>query len=194
MGTLTEEQKNAEWVKLYSVFEKVGIAKNYDMDKLKEEVSSAPCSISEDSGTAYKGALIVHINMLLGIAQRIMKMISGTFEINEESLLKVCCIMHLAKRYMYIENPNEWEVKNRGLFFKFADLEGCLKCGERSAYEALSNGVKLTPTEIEAIKSLDNLEDNVKNPYVNILTLVVRQANELGYAIEKERYKKINNK
>jgi hypothetical protein len=40
---------------------------------------------------------------------------------------------------------------------------------------------------------LDDAED-VKNPYKSILTVIVRQANELAYAIEKERYNKISNK
>ena len=92
---------------------------------------------------------------------------------------------------MYIENENEWEIKNRGLLFKFTkDLEGCLKGGERSALEALNNGIQLTPTEFEAIKALDD-EDSTKNPFKSILTTIVKQANELAYAIEKERYNKV---
>ena len=72
-------------------------------------------------------------------------------------------------------------------------MEGCLKGGERSALEALNNGVKLTPTEFEAIKALDD-EDSTKNPFKSILTTIVKQANELAYAIEKERYNKLTNK
>ena len=191
MRTLTEEQFNSEWVKFYSIFERLGLAKHFDADKLKEEFAASPCTTTEDAGTAYKGALLIHINLLMGISQRMVRMIAGTFSIDEDSLLKVCCIMHLAKRHMFIENENEWEVKNRGLLFKFNELEGCLKCGERSALEALNNGVNITPTEYEAITSLDNMEDTVRNPYNSVLTLVVRQANELAYAIEKERYKKV---
>ena len=95
---------------------------------------------------------------------------------------------------MYIENENEWEIKNRGLLFKFAkDMEGCLKSAQRSALEALNNGIQLTPTEFEAIKALDD-EDSTKNPFKSILTTIVKQANELAYAIEKERYNKLTNK
>ena len=95
---------------------------------------------------------------------------------------------------MYVENENEWEIKNRGLLFKFAkDVEGLLKGGERSALEALNNGVKLTPTEFEAIKALDE-DDNTKNPFKSILTVLVKQANELAYAIERERYNKLTKK
>jgi hypothetical protein len=194
MMTLSQEQANAAWVQFYGIFEQTGLSSYYNIDKLKNELLSSPCAITEDMGTAYKGALLMHINMICALSQRIAKMVSGTFQVDENSLLKVCCIMHLSKRFMYVENENEWEIKNRGLLFKFSkDMEGCLKGGERSALEALNNGVNLTPIEFEAIKCLDDVDDT-KNPFKSILTTIVKQANELAYAIEKERYNKISNK
>lgn len=188
---LSEEQTNIEWSKFCSLFQRLGLDKFYNMDELKEQLYNAPCAVSVDMGTAYKGALLVHINMVTAIAQRLSKMISGTFNIDEKSLLKVCLLMHLSKRYIYTENDNEWEIKNRGLAFKFVqNVEGLLNGGERSALEALNNGVKLTPTEFEAIKCLDNSNDNGRNSYCSILTTIVRQANELSYAIAKEKYRK----
>lgn len=190
---LSEEQKNSAWVQFYSVFEQLGLHQYYDVELLKEELLSAPCAVNEEMGTAYKGALVMHINMTMALVQRIAKMISGTFQIDEESLLKVCILMHLSKRHMYVENDNEWEIKNRGLNFKFKkDIEGCIKGGERSALEALNNGVKLTPIEFEAIKALDDTE-NTSTVYKSIITVIVKQANELGYSIEKEKYNKLVN-
>lgn len=192
MRTLSAEQANTEWTKFYTTFERLGLTNHYDMEKLHDELLASPCSITEDMGTAYKGALLLHINMTAALAQRTSKMISGTFNVDEDSLLKAIYIMHLSKRFLYVENENEWEIKNRGLLFKFAQgLEGCLKGGERSALEALNNGVKLTPTEFEAIKALDDNEDTAKNTFKSILTTIVRQSNELAYAIEKERYNKM---
>lgn len=194
MKTLTQEQAYTEWVKFYGVFEKLGLTQNYDMEKLKTELLSSPCAVSEEMGTAYKGALLIHINMVMALAQRVAKMISGTFEIDENTLLKSIAIMHLSKRLVYVENDNDWEIKNRGLMFKFAKgVEGCLKGGERSALEALNNGVKLTPIEFEAITCLDEDVEASKKPFLSIYTTVIRQANELAYAIEKERYNKIKN-
>lgn len=191
MRTLTQEQIYNEWVKFYTVFEKLGLNNVYDIDKLKDEMMASPCAVSDEMGTAYKGALLVHINMVMAMAQRIAKMVSGTFEIDEESLFKVIAIMHLSKRLVYVENDNEWEIKNRGLNFKFAKgIEGCLKGGERSALEALNNGVKLTPIEFEAITCLDDDSESGKKSFLSIMTTVVRQANELAYAVEKERYNK----
>lgn len=192
MRTISQEQAYTEWVKFYEVFEKLGLTKHYDMDKLKDELTSSPCAVSDEMGTAYKGALLIHINLTMALAQRLGKMISGTFEIDESVLLKIIILMHLSKRLVYVENDNDWEIKNRGLNFKFAKgIEGCLKGGERSALEALNNGVKLTPTEFEAITCLDDAEDNSRKSFMSIYTTIVRQSNELAYAIEKERYNKI---
>lgn len=188
MRTLSQEQANTQWAQFATVFQNVGLAEHYDMDKLRAEILSSPCTMNEDMGTAYKGALLSHINMTMAIAQRMVKMISGTFQIDESSLLKVCCIMHLSKRFMFEETTENWQIA-KGILFKFTKLDGCLKGGERSALEALNNGVKLTPVEYEAIKCLD-VDDANKNPYNSILTIIVRQANELAYAIEKERYNK----
>lgn len=191
--TLSDEQKNLAWSQFYEIFEIAGLASYYDMDKLKDELLSSPCAVNDEAGTAYKGALITHINMTCALAQRLAKMVSGTFQVDETSLLKICCIMHLSKRHIYEINDNEWEIKNRGLNFKFRkDLEGVLKGSERSIIEAMNNGVKLTETEFEAIKSFDEIDAN-NNMYKSIYTTIVRQANELAYAIEKERYNKIKN-
>ena len=191
--TLSDEQKNLAWSQFYEIFEIAGLASYYDMDKLKDELLSSPCAVNDEAGTAYKGALITHINMTCALAQRLAKMVSGTFQVDETSLLKICCIMHLSKRHIYEINDNEWEIKNRGLNFKFRkDLEGVLKGSERSIIEAMNNGIKLTETEFEAIKSFDEIDAN-NNMYKSIYTTIVRQANELAYAIEKERYNKIKN-
>ena len=195
MKTLSQEQANTEWVKFYEVFTSLGLSEFYNMDELKDQLTTSPCAVSESMGTAYKGALLVHINITMALAQRIAKMISGTFsQLDETSLLKAIAIMHLSKRLVYVENDNDWEIKNRGLNFKFADnVEGVLRGGERSALEALNNGVKITPIEFEAITCLDDETESSKKTYQSIITTIIRQANELAYAIEKERYNKIKN-
>jgi len=189
MSNLSESQANIEWTKFYTKFEELGLTKFYDMDSLREEVISAPCTTNEDSGTAYKGALLLHIIMTMGLSQRIAKMISGTFQIDENSLMKVCALMHLSKRNMFEEVTDEWSIK-RGYPFKFKELGGVMTTGERSILEAMNNGIKFTPEEFEAMRAMDS-DDTSKKPFQGIMTTVIRQANELAYSIEKERYKKI---
>ena len=190
MKTLSEIQANTEWVKFYETFNRLGLLEHFDEETLKNELLSAPCGMTEDTGTAYKGALLIHINMVAALAQRTAKMISGTFEINEDSLLKVCYLMHLSKRYMFKENGNAY-----GRVFDFNNdvMEGVLYGGERSALEALNRGITFSPIEYEAIKCLDGESTNSQKAMQSILTTIVRQANELAYAIERERYNKIKN-
>lgn len=189
MAHISEEQANVEWTKFYGKFEELGLSEYYDMDKLHDEMVVSPCTTNEESGTAYKGALLMHIILVMGLSQRIAKMISGTFQVDERSLMKVCMIMHLSKRFMFEESTNDWDIK-RGYPFKFKELGGVMSTGERSILEAMNNGVKLTQDEYEAIKALDD-NDNSKKPFQGIMATIVRQANDLAYAIEKERYKKL---
>jgi hypothetical protein len=171
------------------------LADHWNEEALREDLKTAAGALSIDTGLAYPGALIVHINLFTNIAERLAKMVCGTFPgITKEQLVKVCCIMHLSKIEMYEPNDNQWEIEKRGFVYKFADTEGCLKFGERSALDALNAGVTLSPIEFEAICCLDKDGEEAKNRkyMVNILSMIVRQANELAYAIEREKINKLN--
>lgn len=161
-------------------------------ETMKEKLQHATCALNEDTGCAYPGALLVHINLMTALAKRIAKMVSGTFNINEQSLVKICVLMHLSKIEMYEPNDNQWEIEKRGLNYKFAELEGKLKFGERSILKAMEWGIILDAEEFEAIRCLDkeNEERGVKY-FESIYTTIVRQANELAYAIEKEKHNRM---
>lgn len=193
--TLTEENFNKEWVTFWSNMQLANLAEHFDEEALKNNLKNAAGALSIETGLAYPGALISHINLFTNIAERLAKMICGTFpNVTKEQLVKVCCIQHLSKIEMYEENDNQWEIDKRGFLYKFAETEGCLKFGERSALNAMNAGVKLTPTEFEAICCLDKDGEEAKNRkyMVDILSMIVRQANELAYAIERERIAKLN--
>lgn len=191
MRKLTNDEFTKEWVTFCGNFEKAGLVNNYDLEKLENQLKCASGALSEDTGIAFPGALICHINLFTAIAQRISKMVAGTFAIDEKSLLKVCLLQHLSKIYMYEPNDNDWRVKNLGENFKFAELEGNLKFGERSIYCASLHGVTFTPNEWEAMESMDKAKESNGMKYAEcIISTIVRQANELAYAIEKERNKK----
>lgn len=193
--TLTEEKFNQEWVTFWGNMQLANLAEHFDEETLKHDLKEAAGALSIETGLAYPGALIVHINLFTNIAERLAKMVCGTFpNVTREQLVKVCCLQHLSKIEMYEENDNQWEIDKRGFLYKFAETEGCLKFGERSALNALNLGVKLSPVEFEAICSLDKDGEEAKNRkyVVNILSTIVRQANELAYAIEREKFNKLN--
>lgn len=91
---------------------------------------------------------------------------------------------------MFVDNDDAWGLK-RGFKYKFAETEGVLKVGERSICLAMNAGVKFTPIEFEAMRILDKDGDDLKSQkqIINILSLIVLHANEVAYAVEKERQK-----
>ena len=193
--TLTEENFNKEWVTFWGNMQLANLAERFNEEQLKNSLKEAAGALSIETGIAYPGALLVHINLFTNIAERLAKMVCGTFpNITKEQLVKVCCLQHLSKIEMYEPNDNQWEIEKRGFVYKFAETEGCLKFGERSALTALNAGVKLTPTEFEAICCLDKDGEDAKNRkyIVDILSMIVRQGNELAYAIEREKFNKLN--
>lgn len=193
--TLSEENFNKEWATFWGNMQIAELTPYWNETTLMSALKTASGALSVETGLAYPGALISHINLFTNIAERLAKMVCGTFpNVTKEALLKVCLIQHLSKIEMYVPNDNQWEIDKRGMAYKFAELDGCLKFGERSALNALNAGVKLTPIEYEAICSLDKDGEEAKNRkyMVDILSMIVRQANELAYAIERERFNKLN--
>ena len=187
---LSEESKNLELTDFISELEKIGIhpVDIVDYDKL----INAPAGMSEDTGNAFSGGLVFHCNFVLKIARKIAKMVSNTFAIDDASLIKVCLLHQIAKVEMFVENDDSWGLK-RGFKYKFAETPGILKVGERSLCMCMNAGVKFTPIEFEAMRVLDKDGEELKTQkhLINILSLIVMQANELAYAIEKERKRKM---
>ena len=187
---ISKENFEIEFTKFWNEIVSCGLDNYYRKEYFYEKLGTATCALNEETGCAYPGALLVHINLITALAKRIAKMISGTFKINEQSLTKVYLLMHLSKIDMYVPNDNQWEIEKRGLNYKFAELAGKLKFGERSILYAMNNGVILDAEEFEAIKCLDTEKENGGKYFESIMTTIVRQANELAYAIEKEKYNK----
>ena len=190
MKILKEEELNKEFVSFWDSMEFAGIQNNYSQSSLKAVLSTSAAGTNEDSGLAYPGALLVHINLVTNIAQRLAKMVSGTFKIDLKSLTKVCLLQHLSKSAMFTINDNEWEVKNRGMNYKFTELEGRLKSGERSIMYAMQNNIHFSAIEYEAMVCLDREnEANGARFFDSPMTMIVRQANEMATMIAREKAK-----
>ena len=194
MKTLTEEQFNNYWVEFINFFEKAGLKDYQDIDELKKAMKYSAAATSDESGAAYPGALLRHINLVCALGLRLAKMVSNTFPITEESLLKVCILNQLSKVEMFVLNDNDWEVTKRGLNYKFLEQDGCLKLGERSLLKAMSSGIKFTPIEFEAMRVLDRTPEELKlyNGRLSMLSIIVKTANDMAFALEKEQWKNEN--
>lgn len=198
MTELSEETYNLEWSKFVANFDRFSDSEKISREdsqrfiqQLYEELKEASCALNEDTGCAYPGSLLVHINLSTEIAFRLAKMLSGTFTFNENDIAKVSIMMHLSKIEMFEKNTDEWQIKNRGANYVFAKTEGKLKAGLRSIIRANAYGFTFTPIQAEAMTCLDR-DSEIGNTKANenILSTIIRTANELAYAIEKERNRK----
>lgn len=183
---MTTEQMNIEYTEFVTQLQNIGINPLDIVDEKK--LYLAPAGLNTNTGNAFSGGLVMHCNTVLKLAKRLAKMLSATFTIDETSLTKVCLLHQIAKTEMFIPNDNDWDVK-RGNVYKFAQTDGLLKVGERSICLSTNAGVKFTPIEFEAMRVLDKDGDELKTQkhLLNIMSLIVLHANELAYAIEKEK-------
>ena len=192
MQTFDENTFNSDWVSYWSLLTELNLSQFFDEEKLMEDLKRSPGALTEDTGLAYPGALLRHIRLSTLIVERIAKIINGTYEIDFNSLRKVCSLMHLSKIEMFVRNDNAWEIEKRGMNYKFTVIDGCLKAGERSILNAMNSGIKFNAIEFEAMKAMDkDSEDFSSSKYFNnIMTVIIRQANDLAYMIAKEKNKK----
>lgn len=183
---MTTEQINMEYAEFVTSLQNIGINVLEIVDEKK--LYLAPAGMSADTGNAFSGGLVMHCNLTLKLALRLAKMISNTFSIDENSLIKVCLLHQIAKTEMFEANDDQYGIK-RGYLYKFANTEGLLKVGERSLCMCTNAGIKFTPIEFEAMRILDKEGEELKTQKykLNIMSLIILQANELAYAIEKEK-------
>ena len=111
MRQFDENTFNQEWVDYWTTLVNIGVSECFSNDfftingnNLEASLKITPASITEDTGLAYPGALLSHIRLSTMIAEKMAKMISGTFTIDINSLRKVCSLMHLSKIEMFEKN------------------------------------------------------------------------------------------
>ena len=89
-----------------------------------------------------------------------------------------------------IKNPNPKLAKIIISQYGGADgeLGASLRCGERSLLLSMTAGVKFTDEEYEAMRVVDKVNegDNAVRWYGTILSMLIRQANEIVTLIEKK--------
>lgn len=195
MKVLSEKKFEIAWNNFWNRIISIGLEEKFNKEELKEQLRSASGALNEDTGIAYPGGLITHINITLALADKLYETLSSEpfniLNINKNSLDKVLLLMHLSKIDMYMPNDNTWEIEKRGLNYKFNDkLQGILKFGERSILTCMKHNIVLNEEEFEAMRSIDKKSESTGvEMYISTLSLIVRQVNELAYAFEKERNK-----
>lgn len=146
-----------------------------------EKVMNATYANSKDSGAAYNGAFVKNVIKLTQLANSLNEVYPESIKADVSSINKVCMLSQIAKVLMFKENDNNYEIINRGILYKFEELDGALRTGERSTLIAMNVGVKFTECEYEAMQAIDKLseQDNYTKYFSSPLSLVIRQAYEI---------------
>jgi hypothetical protein len=186
--SLTTEKviKNAK--KYFSSGEKYGFMTEDLQNFLGASFIAAPASTREDLHNAFEGGLIEHLLLVTKYAIAIREILPETSkaEVSVESLIKVCCLHQIGKANLYKPQTSQWHI-DRGINYDFNEELVSMRVGERSALYAMSNGVKLTETEYQAIVNHDKTDDDKQAKWhSNILGVILRQANELAIIEEKK--------
>lgn len=157
----------------------------------EEALMNATFSHRAEDGSAEEGSLIKNIIRLTKIAKSVNEILPEGVRADQWSLNKVCFLSHLSKVLMFEPNDSTWEINNRGLIYKYVDLDGSLRTGERSTLLACNAGIQFTPQEFEAMRAFDKSPENddMVKFFSSPIAVVFRQANELLVLQNKTEWK-----
>lgn len=158
----------------------------------EEALKNASFSNLRESGSAYEGSLVRNSLRLAKIAVGINKQFPENKQLPNETIYKVSLLSHVSKVLLYEKNNNTWEVENRGMIYKYVNLPGAIRTGERSILIATNAGAKFTAEEFEAMRSYDKADDDdaFAKYFTSQLALIMRQANELLAFMDRQNVQK----
>lgn len=154
----------------------------------EEKIANATYSNLENSGSSFNGSFVKNVIRLAKYANSINDILPENNKADKNSINKVCLLSQISKVILFEENDNNWEIVNRGINYKYAQLNGALRVGERSILIAMNAGVKFNEFEFEAMRILDKTgeDDNYTKYFSSSLSTVVRQASEIITLINKK--------
>ena len=148
-----------------------------------EKIADATFSVNSENGLAYDGSLIeVILYKLTPYAIKVTDLFPENVRVDKKSLVKVCLLHQIAKSIRIVPNDNDWEIKNRGLLYKYAKGQPSIRTGLHSLVMAQNCGINFTPEEAEAMTVNDrDLTDDQARWHSSLMASIVRQASEMVY-------------
>ncbi len=155
---------------------------------LGQDFIKAPASTTESLHNAFEGGLIDHLLRVTSYAVKFNNSLPENEKVDQDSLIKVCLLHQIGKARLYTPNESEWHKKNLGKMYNFNEELVSMRVSDRSAIYALSNGVKLTEEEFQAIVMFDREDDKMVEYHNSRLGDLLKMANL--FAIKSEKIKK----
>lgn len=157
------------------------------LDFLGQDYFLAPASPMRDMNNAFPGGLLDHTIKVAKYAVYLNNSLPESMREPLESVLKVSFLSEIGKTFLFKPCTSEWHIKNQGKYFEFNEDLVSMRVGERSAFYALSNGVKLTEEEYQSILNHDKSEEDKQvRWYTSKLGQLLKQATDLAILEEKE--------
>jgi len=148
-----------------------------------DKIAEGTFSANNANGLSFDGALVnTLLYKLTPYAIKINELFPKELQVDKNSLVKVCLLHHIAKSIRLEPNDNEWEIKNRGMVYKYASNQPSIRTGLHSLIMATNCGIKFTAEEAEAMTVNDrDLSDDQARWHSSLMASIVRQANEMVY-------------
>lgn len=166
--------------KYFETATKNGFMNDELMAFLGEEFIKAPASSMLEYHNAFEGGLIDHLLRVASYAVRINNSLPEDEKVDQTSLLKVCLLHGIGKAKLYIPCTSEWHRKNQGKMYEFNEDIVSMRVGERSAYYALSHGVKLSEEEFIAITFFDKVDDRMSDYHNSMVGELLKMGSVLA--------------
>lgn len=174
---------NINYAKFVKSLENIGVDFSQMDAKYGELIKNAPATRSVDEGLSYPGSLVWFNGWkLTSWAMALNDKLPEDKRVKKEILLKTACLFQLAKSVIYVEEVEEWKRK-KGYLYAFRDLDGALRCGERTVLMCMECGIPVSPVEYEALTIIDKLV--VNDPlvtHVSPLATIIRAAYDMALA------------
>jgi hypothetical protein len=182
---LEQEKIVANTKKYFDTATKLGIMNTEFMTFLGEAFIKAPASTMESLHNSFEGGLIDHLLRVASYAIKFNDALPEDERVDKNSLLKVCLLHQIGKANLYTPCTSEWHRKNQGKMYEFNEKLTSMRVSERSAYYALSHGIKLTEEEYAAILFFDKTDDKMVEYHNSTLGDLLKVGNL--FAIKNEK-------
>lgn len=191
MFTLTADQRKMNYVTYVNKLQSVGGYSEELFSGISERLTNAPMNNYMDSGLAYIGAFIY--NAMRKIAYYAVlenDKLEESERVDKNSIVKVALLSQISKALQFEPNSNKWEIENRGIAWKYNEIDAALRTGERSLYLCTKYGIQFTPEEFEAMLICDKTDDDFSKIYSSTLSVLIKNATNLTYNLARLGYKK----
>jgi hypothetical protein len=180
MKGLTLEESLHQYTRFLELLEKYLSDDPKRLKEIKEffgnlelTLTSSPYSVKKGSVGAYPGGYIVTINKLIEaslILDKVWDKFSSEKKYTLSELVFSAVMCEIGKlgtsdQPFFIPNDNDWEIKNRGLLFKYNPYHYNMKYSDRAIYTLQSNFIPANENEFLAIKLYNSFFDEENNHY-----------------------------